>query len=433
MSEKKNLTTVSYTYPSRGLAGLFTGRRKLGFGLAMLLSLGLLQPGLAADWNQLLGPQRNGAARVPAPRTPWPEGGPEVVWSRDVGQGLAGPVVAGDRVLFFQRRGDREIVECLEAKSGRLLWSFDYQTRYRDDFGFDEGPRATPVVAGDKVFTFGAQGVLTAASLMTGEKLWSVDTHSKFGVRKGFFGAAGSPVVEGGKVFANIGGDNGSGLVCFDANTGETLWTATDHEASYSSPVIADLGGVRRVLFYTRSGLVVTSLDGDVLFEFPWRSRSRSSVNAAVPLVVNNEVFLSASYNTGGVLLKLVGSVLTKAWQSDQALSSHYASSVVSEGHLYGFHGRQEYGPSFRCVEWATGKVVWNQDGLGAGTVMLLSNQLLILTERGELIQAPATPRGFLPSARARILKPVTRAYPAFSSGFLYARDSDRLTCVRLP
>ncbi|MDA2937345.1 PQQ-binding-like beta-propeller repeat protein [Acidobacteria bacterium AH-259-A15] len=414
----------------------FRARVLTGVGLVIFLGSASLSPGTwgpSADWNQFLGPQRNGSSQVPPARTPWPAAGPELVWSRGVGEGFAGPVVAGGRLILFHRRADREIVDCLDAKSGRSLWSFDYPSRYRDDFGFDEGPRATPVIAEGKVFTFGAQGVLTAASLDTGRKLWSVETHRQFGVRKGFFGAAGSPLVEAGRVFANIGGRSGAGLVAFDATTGETLWTATSYEASYSSPVAANLAGVRRVLFFTRNGLVVTSPDGDVVFDFPWRSRSRASVNAAVPLVVGNEIFLSASYNTGAVVLKVVGANLEKVWESDEVLSNHYATSVFHRGYLYGFHGRQEYGQSLRCVEWATGRVVWNQAGLGAGTVMLLSDQLLILSESGELIQASATPQGFRPRARARILEPVVRAYPAFSDGFLYARNADRLACFRLP
>lgn len=398
--------------------------------LAALLHLSAASP--PADWSQFLGPQRNGSVAAPPPRTPWPTEGPELVWSRQVGEGFAGPVVTSERLILFHRRAGQEIVECLEAKSGRTLWAVDYPTRYRDDFGFDEGPRATPVVVQGKVFTFGAQGVLTATTLETGKRLWSVETHREFGVRKGFFGAAGSPLVEAGRIFANIGGGSGAGLVAFDANSGKTLWTATDYEASYSSPVGAYFGGVKRIFFFTRNGLVVTSLDGDVLFDFRWRSRSRASVNAAVPLVVGNEVFLSASYNTGAVLLRLKGANLEEVWSSDDVLSNHYSSSVFHQGFLYGFHGRQEYGQSLRCVEWASGKVAWNQDGLGAGTIMLLSDQLLILTERGELIQAEATPQGFRPLARARILEPVVRPYPAYSEGFLYARNENRLGCFRL-
>src|SRR5206468_4634192 len=186
-------------------------------------------------------------------------GGPKTVWRRTVGQGFAGPGVAGDRLIVFHRIGNEEIVEALDARTGDPRWRFAYATTYRDDFGFDEGPRAVPVVAQGRVYTFGAEGQLHALGLADGKRIWSVDTARRFGVRKGFFGAAGSPLVEDGRVIANIGGKNagkGAGIVAFNADTGAVLWTATDHEAGYSSPVGATFEGQRRAVFLTRNGLV---------------------------------------------------------------------------------------------------------------------------------------------------------------------------------
>ncbi len=134
----------------------------------------------------------------------------KTVWRKQVGQGFAGPVVAGERLILFHRVGGEEIVEALDARTGAPLWRFAYPTAYRDDFGFDEGPRAVPVVANGSVYTFGAEGQLHAIDLATGKKIWSVDTMRRFGVRKGFFGAAGSPLVEDGRVIANIGGKDGA-------------------------------------------------------------------------------------------------------------------------------------------------------------------------------------------------------------------------------
>ena len=168
----------------------------------------------AHDWPQFLGPQRNGVYTGPRLAASWPAGGPKRVWRKPVGQGFAGPVVAGDRLILFHRVGNEEVVEALDARSGNPLWRFAYPTTYRDDFGFDEGPRAVPVVAQNRVYTFGAEGQLHALDLADGKRVWSVDTARRFGVPKGFFGAAGSPLVEDGRVIANIGGrDNGNCLL----------------------------------------------------------------------------------------------------------------------------------------------------------------------------------------------------------------------------
>jgi outer membrane protein assembly factor BamB len=378
------------------------------------------------DWPQFLGPQRNGVYPAALPGA-----SPSVVWKKDVGQGFAGPVVARGKLILFHRQGNRETVECLDAKTGRRIWSYDYPSGYRDDFGFDEGPRGTPAIAGDRVYTFGAEGALHCVDLATGKKVWSVETHQKFGVRKGFFGAAASPLVEGDRVLINVGGTKGAGIVAFHKDTGQVLWTATNDEAGYSSPTAVTLGGARHALFLTRAGLVdLDPASGQVRFQFPWRSRSQASVNAATPVLVGeNQVFLSASYGTGAVLLEIPS--LKKLWSSDERLSCHYATPVLREGYLYGFHGRQEEGQSLRAVEARTGKVAWKQDGFGAGTVALAGDGLVVVRENGEVVVAPASPAGWKPAGSARVLGGVVRAYPALADGLLYARNETTLVCVR--
>src|SRR4029453_6727374 len=148
----------------------------------------------------------------------------------------------------FHRVSNREVVEAMDAASGKTQWQYAYPTSYRDDFGFDEGPGAVPVVANGIVYTFGAEGQLHAVDLASGKKIWSEDTMRRFGVAKGFFGAAGSPRVEDGRVIANIGGKT-AGVVAFDAKTGNVQWTATTDAASYSSGIGATIGGRRFAIF----------------------------------------------------------------------------------------------------------------------------------------------------------------------------------------
>lgn len=386
----------------------------------------LLFLALAGDWPQFLGPTRNGVS----PETiGWP---PAIVWRKDAGEGFAAPVVAAGKVIFFYRANGKEIVDCLDASTGAKVWSYDYPTNYRDDFGFDEGPRSAPAIAEGAVFTFGALGVLTAVDFATGKRRWSIETNKQFGVKKAWFGAAGSPLVEAGKVLVHVGGA-GAGIVAFDAKTGAVVWKATNDEASYSSPTVATIAGVRHAFFFTRAGLVdLDPSNGQVRFSFPWRARSSASVNAATPLVIGNQVFVSASYGTGAALLEVNGSEYKKIWSNDDSMSNHYSTCVYRDGFLYGFHGRQEEGQALRCVQLKTGKVMWDVDSYGAGTVTLAGDRLLILRENGELVLAPASPDGFHPIAHAPILNKIVRAYPALADGKLYARDEKTLVCVRL-
>jgi outer membrane protein assembly factor BamB len=398
-----------------------------------LLAVFVLVSSAAApsDWPQFLGPQRNGT--YPEPVANLSLRNPPLLWKKTVGAGFSSPVVVAGKLILFHRIDNTEVVECLNAADGKPVWKFEYPTAYRDDFGFDEGPRGTPGIAEGRVYTFGAEGMLHALDLNTGKKLWQVDTYKKFGVRKAFFGAAASPLVDGRAVYVNVGGTSGAGLIAFDKNNGTVLWSATNDEAGYSSPIAATLNGKRSILCFTRAGLVaVDPATGKVAFEFPWRSRTNASVNAAVPVVTGNLIFLSASYNTGAVLLDATGNQLKKLWSSDEALSSHYASSVYKDGNLYGFHGRQEFGQSLRCVDFKTGKVKWSVDGFGAGTVTLAGDNLLIVRENGEAVIAPASPESFQPKSKAQLLPGVVRSYPALADGRLFVRNENTLAAYQL-
>jgi outer membrane protein assembly factor BamB len=387
---------------------------------------------VAADWPQFLGPERNGIYRGPALAETWPAQGPRVAWRKTVGQGFAAPVVAGNRLILFHRVGQQELVEAFDPLTGASVWRYQYPTTYRDDFGFDEGPRAVPVVADGIVYTFGAEGQLHAVNVTTGQRVWSEDTMRRFNVPKGFFGAAGSPLVEGGRVIANVGGAK-AGIVAFDAKTGQVQWTATTDQASYSSGVSAPFPSGRRAIFLTRNALVgLDPATGSVAFRRNWQARANASVNVATPLVVGDLIFVSAEYGPGAGVLRVDGSNLVELWTSDEALSNHYATSVHRDGILYGFHGRQEFGPSLRAVELKTGKVRWSQEQFRAGTITLAGDRLLIVREGGEMILASASPDAFKPIMRAQILPATIRAYPAVSDGFVYLRNENTLVCLDL-
>jgi outer membrane protein assembly factor BamB len=402
--------------------------------LALMLFGGRLG---ANDWPQFLGPGRNGTYPGDDLAAVWPNTGPATLWQAKVGQGFSGPVVSGGKCILFHRMEDKEIVQALDATTGKSLWEFGYATTYHDDFGFDEGPRGTPAVADGKVFTYGAQGVLTCLDISNGKKIWQVDLANEFNAAKGFFGIACSPLVVDRAVYIIAGSKPGAGIVAFDKSSGKVIWKSTDDEASYSSPVSADIEGRHYVLCLTRSELAgLDPSNGKVGFSFPFRPPIRSSVSAATPIVIGNLIFMSASYDTGAALLKMENGSVKKVWAGQDILSNHYATSIHHNGFLYGIHGRTDPGfepaPSLRCVELASGKVRWDDKSCGAATITLAGNNLLILTERGELIKAPASPQSFKPAARFQALPNGVRAYPAIADGLFYARSKDKLVCLDL-
>ncbi|MFO0949510.1 MAG: PQQ-binding-like beta-propeller repeat protein [Planctomycetota bacterium] len=365
----------------------------------------------------------------------WPTSGPKVVWRRPVGSGYSGPVVARDRLLLFHQPNADELLECLDVETGKPIWSLGYPCDYQGGYGTGPGPRATPSIVGDRAFTYGAAGVLQAVSLENGKLLWRRELAKDYQIPENFFGIGSSPLVADGRVYVNVGAPEGAGLAAFDANTGKTLWTQTNDTASYSSPVAATMQGKPFVFFFARSGLHgVDPNTGNERFFFPWRARINASVNAATPIVVGDSVFITSSYGTGAALLNIKpdGSA-EKAWTSQKVMSSQYNTPVFKDNVLFGIDGRED-GDVARlvCVEWKTGKQLWRREGFGCASLMLVANQLLMLTHKGELVLADADPKAYRERARATLLAGPSRPQPAFADGQLYARDEQELVRVDL-
>jgi outer membrane protein assembly factor BamB len=394
-------------------------------------ALGLLVcPLPAADWPQFLGPQRNGTVPEKDLTLPWPAGGPRLLWRCPVGEGYSGPVVVGGRLILFHRLGGEEVVEAMTADRGQRLWRFAYPCDYEDDFGVGNGPRATPLVAGRRVYTLGVTGWLHCLDLEDGRLLWKRDLVRDYAVPQNFFGVGSSPVLAGSRLLLNLGGKE-AGILALEADSGKEVWRATRDGASYASPLLASLAGRPTAVFFTRQGVVLLDPDsGAVRYQRRWRSRSQASVNAASPVVVGDLVFVSACYETGALLLRVRPQGVEEVWHSDAALSCHYNTPIYYRGHLYGIDGRQESGARLRCLELASGKVRWTREDFGCASLLLVGDKLLALTERGDLVAIQATPAGYQELARAAILQaPPCRAEPALANGRLYARDRQHLAC----
>jgi outer membrane protein assembly factor BamB len=406
-------------------------------GFRSILSLAALWLGAGvlcgADWPQFLGPNRDGISPEKGLLQSWPRSGPPVLWQKEVGEGYSGPVIAGGKLILFHRVGDNDIVACLDADTGKERWKFAYPTSYQDQLGKGDGPRATPVVAGNRVYTLGAQGRLHCLALDSGKKVWEHALLQEYKVPPSYFGVGTTPLVEGNLLLVNVGAKK-AGIVAFDKDTGKEVWRATDDGASYASPVAATLGGKRTAIFFTRQGVVLLDPQtGAVRYTKLWRARYNASVNAATPLVIGDLVFFSTCYETGALLLKIGKDKVDEVWSGDEEMSNHYTTCVHHKGVLYGFHGRQEPGAALRCVELKTGKVRWTQPRYGCGSMVLADGQLIILTERGDLVLAEPTPESYREKARAHVFDaPPCRAQIALADGRLYARDGAKLVCWNL-
>ncbi len=437
------------------------------------------------DWGEFLGPTGNGRSGLPDMQVPWPAAGPKLVWNCTLGEGYCAPAVARGRAIVFDRVDNTMRVRCLEAESGRPLWEHSYASTYRDSFGYDGGPRAGPVIAGDRVITFGPEGRLECRSLADGQSLWHIDTQARYHVVQNFFGVGAAPLlieVNGNQyVVVQVGGSRpdsapaapdrldlvkglDSGLVAFDLATGLERWRSSSQLASYSVPVVATIGGDQRLLAWMRDAfLVVDPATGGVLDEFRWRADELFSVVAASPVVRGSEVLLSETYGPGSVLLNLKNdrvNVVRKDRDNQRprnALKAHWATPAVYEGHLYGSSGRNSGDAELVCVDWKTGEVVWNEPGLGRASVVVVGSHLIVLGEFGDVVLVKATPEKYVEVSRTRplhtnrtpkrragqadaeqqepageLLAPPCWAAPVVAHGYLYLRGQGRLACFDL-
>jgi outer membrane protein assembly factor BamB len=413
---------------------------------------------VGSDWPRFLGPTGDGKSSETSLKLDWSEKGPAVRWVKDVGEGYSAPVTSRGRLFMFDRHGDRARLTCMNAETGEELWRQEYPTAYEDMYRFSGGPRTTPVVDDDRVYTFGVEGRLRCHRVVDGSLVWEVDTTERFGVVQNFFGVGSTPIVEGDLLIASVGGSpkgspgiqsgsvagNGSGIVAFDKKTGKVRYAVTDELASYSSPAIVDLGKRRLGLAFMRGGLVgFEPRSGEVDFRFPWRAKKLESVNASNPVIVGDRVLISESYGPGSALLRVRPGgyeVLWKDPRRDAALKTHWATPIHHEGYVYGCSGSGSGDAELRAIELDSGKVAWRQPGLGRVTLLLVEDHLVVLTERGRLLVVLATPEAYRPVADAT---PVVEGgdplieYPAWnapvlSHGLLYLRGKTRLACLDL-
>lgn len=419
------------------------------------------------DWGTFLGPTGNGRSGEEGIVAPWPASGPRVVWHAPVGEGYCAPAVARGRLVMFDRAGERMRTRCLEAETGRLLWEGAYASDYRDTFGYDGGPRAAPVIHGDRVLTFGSEGRLECRSLADGASLWHVETSRAYHVVQNFFGVGAAPLVveaTGGTiVVVQVGGSPpgsappaperldlvrglDSGLVAFDLATGRERWRSSAQLASYAAPIVAQLGGRRRLVAWMRDDLLVVDPEsGAELARFRWRADELFSAVAASPVVSNDRILLSECYGPGSVLLEWNGGDLREVWRSGRprprtTLMAHWATPILHGGHVYAVSGRHAGDAVVTCVEWATGNVAWTESGLGRASMVLVNGHLVVLGEFGELVLARAAPDAFHEVSRARLvaddstplLAPPCWAAPIVARGLLFVRGAGRLVCVDL-
>ena len=414
-------------------------------------------------WPDFLGTARNGKSEEKIDITLWGKTGPPVVWHKKIGTSYGAPTVANGRLFIFARHGNKARLTCLESTTGTELWRFEYPTEYEDMYGYNNGPRCCPVIDGDRVYIFGAAGMLHCVSVSDGKRLWKVNTTAEFHVVQNFFGIASAPAVEGELLIVQIGGSppgspkdiwgangrpkpNGSGIVAFNKYTGEVVYQIADELASYASPIFATINGRRWGFAFLRGGLVgFEPATGEIDFHYPWRHPKIESVNASTPVVADDLVFISESYGIGSSVVKVRPGGYQVVWKDramrrNKAMELHWTTAIHHEGYLYACSGRHSNGAELRCVELRTGKVQWSQRVNERGSLLWVNNYFIYIGEYGRLMLLRCTPKKLEMISEAvpidengsQLVKHPAWAAPVLADGYLYIRGKDRLVCFAL-
>ena len=389
----------------------------------------------ASEWPHLLGPSRDAVYAGPPLAEKWPTEGPRVVWKLDVGEGYSSPVVAEGRLIQCHRLDDQLHVDCLDPATGIRYWTFKHGMDFRDGASFDHGPRPTPAIRAGRVYVHNTDGYLVCLDLKSGAKVWSRHAKTEFQSSATWHGCVASPLIADKSLILPVGGTNAGGIVAFALEDGHTLWQVTGEKASASTPVLNSLDGKNQLIIVTREALHGLDPDtGQDFWRLPTRKQSSGNLYAASPVVFDDKIFLSGWYKLGAMLIRVKSDHPEMVWHLDDAISSHYACTLVRDGYAYGFHGHasSHVEPSLRCIELATGKIMWEESKLGYGTVVRAGDQLVILSDTGELQLATATPKEFKIKHRAQIVRRTTRSYPAIADGFAYIKGPRQLVCVDL-
>lgn len=388
----------------------------------------------AADWPQFLGPHRNGISAETGLLDAWTAGSVAEVWRAEGGVGMSGLAIRDGKLVTLIQNAGRQRIVAHNAATGERLWENPIAPAYRNSMG--DGPRATPTIAGDRVFVFTGEGVLAAVQLADGKTVWKNDVFRAAAGKPAEYGTACSPLVFGELVVVTVGSPAET-IIAYDSKTGKKVWGAGDDPSGYSSPALLDVAGQRQLVAMTgESVLGLQPNTGAALWRYPYVTAYRC--NTATPLAVDGKVFISAGENHGSVLLKLQAAgeafEIREAWQSlgpGSVMRNEWQTSILLDGHLYGFDNVGSAGQisHLTCIEAATGKRVWQEARFGKGNMISADGKLFMSTMKGEVVIARASPAGYQELGRKLVIE-TTRQAPALANGLLYLRDDKEIVCL---
>ena len=385
---------------------------------------------LTNDYPQFLGPHRNAIVDHPRLARDWKAQPPEQLWVQPVGRGWSGFAIVGNQAITQEQRGEEEAVVCYELLSGSVIWAYLYSAHYRSSLA-GEGPRATPTISENRVFALGSTGILNCLDLKTGKLLWSKDAVRDNHSEVSDWGISCSPLLMDELVVISAGGGNERSLVAYRAATGEFVWGGGSDASGYSSPCLVTFAGVPQILIFNAGGISAHQpADRKTLWKYPWPG---GHPHVSMPVLLpGDRVLVSSGYGVGSELLRIEKDSegkfrASRIWKSTR-LKAKFTNVVYRDGYIYGLDDG-----IMVCLDASDGELKWKEGRYGHGQEILAGNLLLVTAESGEAILLEPNPVESRELGRFSGLKGKMWNPPALAGAYLVIRNDAEAACYRLP
>lgn len=380
------------------------------------------------EWNQFRGPDRNGISTDNITNSDWNGNNLELIWKQEIGSGFSELLISkGIIYTMISEKTDSlqgyEYIAAFNERDGKELWRTKVDSIYIDEDGWGDGPRSTPIIDSENIYSLSGHGKLSANSKKDGKLIWQVDFVVDFGSTTPRWGFASSPIIVDNKLIMEVGGTESRAFMAFNKSDGSIIWSDGAGNASHDSPLKVTIGGQEQILFANGSKLYSYSSDGDTLWTYnmPFRGATAMPV-----LIQDNKIFVSAVRNPGFFIVQISNNKVTELL-TGSSMKNDYSSCVYHNGYIYGYHVA-----AVRCISAETGEVKWTKRGFGKGSLMLVDDKLVVLSDKGKLVIVDANPELYSELATVQALEGKSWTAPSFLKGKIYVRNLTGFACYKI-
>ena len=389
---------------------------------------GYSQSNSSEGWTQFRGPDRSGISTEKLPQLDLSEVQPELLWKKNIGSGFSELIISNDIIYTMVSEqidsiSGSEFIAAFDESTGDEIWRSKVDSIFIDVDGWGNGPRSTPTIDENYIYSYSSFGKLTANSKKDGELIWQVDFNKEFGSTPIRWGNSSSPILVDELIIMEAGGTESRAFIAFNKEDGKVIWTAGDGTGSYNSPLLATFDGHEQIIFANGSTLFSYNTIGDTIwtYQLPFRS-----ITAMPVLVGSDKLFISGVRNPGFIIVQIADNKATKVIDGS-SMKNDFNSSCYLDGYLYGFHVA-----ALRCISAETGEVKWTKRGFGKGSLIIVDDKLIVLSDQGKLVIIEATPDAYEEKSLIQTINGKSWTAPSFSNGKVYVRNLTEMACYKL-